>query len=83
MGIKLQLICPGFVKTPLTAKNDFPMPFLIEVEEAAKTIVEGLDQNKFEIVFPRPMAIAMKFLRLLPDALYFWLIKHTTGAGKT
>lgn len=82
IGIKLQLICPGFVKTPLTDKNEFPMPFLVDVDQAARIIVKGLATNKFEIVFPRPMALIMKILRFLPDVLYFWLIKQGTGVGK-
>jgi short-subunit dehydrogenase len=65
----LQLISPGFVDTPLTKKNDFPMPFLISQEKAADAIVSGLQSRRFEIVFPWQMAIAMKLLRALPYAL--------------
>jgi len=79
LGIKLQLICPGFVQTPLTDKNTFPMPFLISVEEAGRTIVRGLKSNRFEIVFPTPMAIFMKVLRWLPYRLFFPLVRKITG----
>lgn len=68
-GVKLQLISPGFVDTPLTKKNDFPMPFLTSQEKAADAIVSGLQSGRFEIVFPWQMAVAMKFLRALPYAL--------------
>jgi short-subunit dehydrogenase len=68
-GVKLQLISPGFVDTPLTKKNDFPMPFLISQEKAADAIVSGLESRRFEIVFPWQMAVAMKLLRALPYAL--------------
>lgn len=68
-GVKLQLISPGFVDTPLTRKNDFPMPFLISEKRAAHEIVAGLAGSRFEIVFPRRMALATKLLRALPYAL--------------
>jgi len=70
-GIKLQLINPGFVDTPLTGKNDFPMPFLISAEAAAERIVAGLKSRTFEIAFPWRFSMLMKTLRLLPDALFF------------
>jgi short-subunit dehydrogenase len=70
-GVTMTLINPGFVDTPLTEKNDFPMPFLISAEEAATRIVEGLETEKFEIVFPTRMALSMKLLRLLPYWAFF------------
>jgi short-subunit dehydrogenase len=63
------LINPGFVETPLTDKNDFPMPFLIPVEEAADHIARGLNGSAFEISFPWRFAALMKLLRLLPNRL--------------
>ncbi|SFB48201.1 Short-chain dehydrogenase [Rhizobium sp. NFR07] len=68
-GVTLQLISPGFVDTPLTKKNDFPMPFLISQEKAADAIVAGLSSRRFEIVFPWQMAVLMKLLQALPYAL--------------
>jgi short-subunit dehydrogenase len=68
-GVKLQVINPGFVDTPLTRKNDFPMPFLIGEDEAAEAIVRGLGSKKFEIVFPWKMALATKLLRAMPYAV--------------
>jgi short-subunit dehydrogenase len=79
LGIKLQLVDPGFVKTPLTDKNDFPMPFLMDVDDAVDAFVKGLESDAFEIVFPRRFALILKFLRLLPYRLYFPLVKRTTG----
>jgi short-subunit dehydrogenase len=72
-GVKLQVICPGFVETPMTAVNDFPMPFKITAEDAAERIRQGLERDAFEIVFPTRMAITMKTLRVLPYRLFFWL----------
>lgn len=78
-GVDIRLINPGFVRTPLTDKNDFPMPFLIEAEDAAQRIIKGLNGRSFEIVFPRRMALAMSLLKWLPDRFFFPLINRTTG----
>ncbi len=72
-GIKLQVIDPGFVKTPLTDKNTFPMPFLVPVAEAARKIVTGLKSSRFEIAFPTPFVAILKVLRVLPFGAYFAL----------
>lgn len=70
-GVRLSLINPGFVETPLTDKNEFPMPFLMPVDDAVAAIVAGLKGNAFEITFPWRFAILMKVLRILPDGLFF------------
>ncbi|KZL03065.1 MULTISPECIES: SDR family NAD(P)-dependent oxidoreductase [unclassified Pseudovibrio] len=70
-GIDLSLVNPGFVKTPMTDKNTFEMPFLLGPEQAANDIYRGLEKRKFEIYFPFRLAAIMKILRLLPYALYF------------
>lgn len=79
LGITIQLVSPGFVKTPLTDKNDFPMPFLIGVEEAGRRILNGFEQGGFEIAFPRRMAWLLKAVNMLPYSWYFWLVSKTTG----
>jgi len=71
LGITVQLVNPGFVKTPATDRNTFPMPFLMEVEPAAKALYAGLKTDRFEITFPRRFAAIMKLLRLLPASLAF------------
>lgn len=81
-GVTLQLICPGFVDTPLSRKNTFPMPFLIGSDEAAESIVRGLRSNRFEIVFPFRMSLAMKTLRLLPNRLLFAVTRRMVGDGE-
>jgi short-subunit dehydrogenase len=78
-GVKLQLINPGFVKTPLTDKNEFDMPFLVSAEYAADVIAKGLASDKFEIAFPTTFVLILKFLRLLPYRLYFPLVGRSTG----
>lgn len=70
-GVHLQLVNPGFVRTPLTDKNPFPMPFLMEVEDAAEAFYRGLCSERFEIVFPRRLAYLLKLLRCLPASLAF------------
>jgi NAD(P)-dependent dehydrogenase (short-subunit alcohol dehydrogenase family) len=78
-GVTIQLIDPGFVKTPLTDRNDFPMPFLISADLAADRIARGLRSRRFEIAFPRVFVWVLKLLRLLPYALYFPLVGRSTG----
>jgi NAD(P)-dependent dehydrogenase (short-subunit alcohol dehydrogenase family) len=75
-GICLSVINPGFVRTPLTDRNDFPMPFLMEADDAAERIVRGLETRRFEIVFPRRFAWLLKLAGLLPDALYFAMTRR-------
>ena len=71
-----KLVCPGFVRTPLTDKNDFPMPFLMELDDAADAFYRGLMSDRFEIVFPRRLAYLMKAVRLLPYPLFFALTRR-------
>lgn len=75
-GVTLSIINPGFVKTPLTDKNDFPMPFIVSSEEAADHIAKGIAAGKFEIAFSWKMVLALKLLRLLPYPLYFAVTKR-------
>ena len=75
-GITLQSVNPGFVKTPLTDRNDFPMPFLMAPEDAAEAFWRGLQSDRFEIVFPRRLALLLKLLRLLPYPLFFRLTRR-------
>jgi short-subunit dehydrogenase len=65
-GVVVQTVSPGFVKTPMTDRNTFPMPFLIPAEAAARAIAVGIERGKAEIVFPVPMMLLMKTVRLLP-----------------
>jgi|JI10StandDraft_1071094.scaffolds.fasta_scaffold09966_7 NAD(P)-dependent dehydrogenase (short-subunit alcohol dehydrogenase family) len=73
-GIRVQVINPGFVKTPMTARNDFYMPMLMDVDEAADELVRGLNGGFFEITFPWIFARLTKIVGLLPDQIYIWAI---------
>lgn len=75
--VTLQVINPGFVRTPLTDKNDFKMPALQEPEEAAGSILKGLLSKRFEIAFPGRFVYFLKLLRILPYSWYFRLIGKT------
>jgi short-subunit dehydrogenase len=69
-GVEVTVVAPGFVRTDLTEQNDFEMPFVIDADEAARTIVDGLEAGDAEIAFPRRMSFAMKAIgRWLPGPL--------------
>ena len=75
-GVSVHMISPGFVATEATAQNDFEMPALITANEAAKEILEGIQAGKFDIHFPKRFSGFLKFLRILPYPLYFWIIRR-------
>lgn len=76
-NIAVRLVCPGFVRTDFTASNDFPMPLLMEVEDAGQRIVEGLlGSEKFEIAFPRRLVLVLKLVGLLPYPIFFAIMKR-------
>lgn len=74
--MQVYLINPGFVATRLTAKNDFAMPALLQPADAAREIVRGLEQGRFEIHFPRRFTLWIKLLALLPYRLRLPLLRH-------
>ncbi|GAB7220474.1 SDR family NAD(P)-dependent oxidoreductase [Vibrio comitans] len=74
-GIKVSTVFPGFVKTPLTDKNDFPMPMMIEVDEAAKAIREGIESGKTHIYFPKGFTWILRILGSLPYSLQQYFSK--------
>lgn len=77
-GVKTQLVCPGFVRTPLTDRNEFSMPFLMEVEDAAEAMVKGMEGGGFEITFPKRFTWLVKAMSALPYALYFPMVRKGT-----
>ena len=75
-GIRLRVINHGFVKSRLTDKNAFNMPFLMEARDAAERIAAAISGNAFEITFPRRLTWPMKWLRCLPYRLYFAIVNR-------
>ena len=74
-NVRVSLISPGFIKTPMTDQNDFPMPMIKSPEFAANEIYKGLTKKKgFEIHFPKAFTYFLKFLQILPSSLYFKLV---------
>lgn len=69
-NIEVSVVHPGFVKTPLTDKNDFDMPMRITAEQAAIAIKKGIDQGKFEICAPKRFTYLLKLFALLPFSLW-------------
>jgi NAD(P)-dependent dehydrogenase (short-subunit alcohol dehydrogenase family) len=77
-GVSVTTVCPGFVRTDLTAGNQFPMPFIIDADDAARAICKGMERGQMEIVFPLPMAVVMKLARLLPVRLWTTLMSRAS-----
>ncbi|NVK37763.1 MAG: SDR family NAD(P)-dependent oxidoreductase [Gammaproteobacteria bacterium] len=73
-GFDVRIISPGFVKTPLTDVNDFPMPFLLDADDAANRIIKGLASKTFDVHFPKRFTLVLKLIGLLPDWLRLPLI---------
>ena len=74
-NVRISLVSPGFIKTPLTDKNEFPMPFIKSPEFAADKMFNGLTKSKaFEIHFPKALTILLKIFRVLPYKIYLFLI---------
>lgn len=75
-GVGVSIICPGFIKTPMTDVNPFLMPFLMPVERASRIIRSGVAQNRAIIAFPWPMHLLVRFMALLP---LDWVARATRG----
>ncbi len=74
-NVRVSLVSPGFIKTPLTDKNEFPMPFIKSPQYAAEKMYLGLvKKNSFEVTFPKELTLILKFLRILPYKIYLFLV---------
>jgi len=75
-NVRVSVVSPGFIKTPMTDKNKFAMPMIKSAEYAAEKMFIGLTKrNSFEIHFPFIFTMMMKLLKIMPNWLYFWLAK--------
>ena len=82
-NVRICLVSPGFIKTPMTDKNDFKMPFIKTTEYAAEKIYDGLiNKNVFEIHFPKSLTLILKLFSLLPSKIYFSLVGKMTKHQK-
>jgi len=82
-NVRICLVSPGFIKTPMTDKNNFKMPFLKTTEYAAEKIYDGLiNKNVFEIHFPKSLTLILKVLSFLPSKIYFGLLGKMTKYQK-
>jgi short-subunit dehydrogenase len=80
-NVAVSVINPGFVETPMTAVNDFKMPFLMTPNAAAQSSIKGLLAGKFEIAFPSRFVAILKLARILPYPWFFWLIRRYVLKG--
>lgn len=77
--IGVSVVCPGFIKTPMTDVNPFPMPFMLEAEEAAKRIQSGIAKNKSRIMFPWQIAFPLLLLSYMPVRISDWIAARMPG----
>ena len=80
-NIAVNVICPGFVRTPMTDVNRFPMPFIMSVERAARIIRHGLAHDRARIAFPLPMYMLVRLMAALPEALLRPFFVHMPRKG--
>jgi short-subunit dehydrogenase len=78
-GVQVVTICPGYIKTPMTEKNSYPMPFLMEVDDFAKQSFAKIEAGSSYSVIPWQMGVVAKLLRVLPNALFD---KALAGRGR-
>jgi len=69
-GVRVTTLCPGFIATPMTARNPYPMPFILEAGDAAHRMARAIDAGKSYAIIPWQMAIVGRVLRVLPNAIY-------------
>ena len=80
-GVKLSIINPGFVDTPMTRVNDFPMPFMVTAPDAASRIIAGLRRGKYEIGFPWTTFKTLKLFRKMPNQVFFFITRFMQPLG--
>ena len=76
-GVEINVVCPGFIKTPMTDANPFPMPLMMEAARAARLIGDGLAANRARIVFPFALYAAIRILTALPQPLIDFIAQKT------
>jgi short-subunit dehydrogenase len=82
-GVAVLTICPGYVATGMTARNPYPMPFLLEADEAARRIMRAIERRQAFYVLPWPMALAGSVLRMMPRPIYDALFARAPRKPRT
>lgn len=77
LGVHVSVICPGYIESPMTAVNDYPMPFLMKADKAAEIIAKAIAKRRPVYVFPWPMALLASAANFLPAALRHYILAHT------
>jgi short-subunit dehydrogenase len=81
-GIRLHAVCPGYVRTPMTARNAFPMPFLMDAETAARRTLDGIARGRVRIAYPVPTYALARLAGALPPALTAWIFSRMPAKGR-
>ncbi len=79
-GVRVTEVAPGFIRTPMTAPNKHPMPFIWEPDRAARFMVTRLERGPAVVRFPLPMTLASRAARLFPETVHQWIFGSRTGA---
>jgi short-subunit dehydrogenase len=75
-GVSVATICPGYIATPMTAGNPYPMPFMLQPEDAARRMARAIERRKRWTVIPWQMRLVGAALKAMPDGLYEYLFAH-------
>lgn len=81
-GIRLHAVCPGYVRTPMTERNDFPMPFLMDAGEAARRTLAGIARGRVRIAYPWPTYAMARVAGALPPGLRAWIFSRLPAKGQ-
>jgi short-subunit dehydrogenase len=81
-GIRLHAVCPGYVRTPMTALNEFPMPFLMDAEDAARRTLAGIARGRVRIAYPWPTYAMARLAGALPPAVTSWIFSRMPAKGQ-
>jgi len=75
-GVSVTTICPGYIRTPMTDVNAYPMPFMMEADTAAAKMARAIDQKRRYVILPWQMALVGRFMKLLPASVWDWAMKN-------
>ncbi len=81
-GVEINVICPGWVRSRITDRSEYSMPFFMEVDKAAAIIIRGLAKNKARISFPLPMVALIKTMTILPISWALKILSRITMRGR-